>query len=326
MKGGFMSHERFRDLVSLSVYDEVNKEERLDLEQHMKGCESCRRELENLKKLHVVLGSRSLVGVSEEMLQEARMQLRTALRVERTRPSFRQRVSERLPFWVTRYPAAWSSVFALVIGLLIGRATFSPSAPVVPGLSGTSIRNAAYNLAENDFEHGGVEITNVKFSDADASDGQVEFTFNAVAPMHYRGSINDPKVQQVLTQAIVNEENPGTRLAAVNTLEKYQPRDPDPEIKQTLIKAAKKDACPAVRQQALSVLQKFPFDEDIKDTFLYVLIQDQNPGLRIEAIKGLEGKNRVDQEVLEVLKKKATTDDNNYIRLRATNVLMEVKQ
>lgn len=324
-----MSHDRFRELISLFIYDELGDEERTALEEHLKGCEPCARELESLKKLHVVLGSRPLIEASDELLQQSRMQLRANLRAERLKQSFWQRFVESTPTWITRYSAAWSGAMALVIGLLIGHLAFqAPQAPqLTPGQTATGgLKNQPTGWEPP--RNTDLQFTNVKFIDNDASDGQVEFTFNAVAPMHYKGSINDPKVQQVLTHAILNEENPGTRLTAVNSLEQYQPKaSTDPEIKAALICAAMKDDNPAVRQQALTVLEKLPFDQDIKNTFLTVLMQDKNPGLRIEAIKGLEGKKvMADQDVQDVLRKKVDTDENNYIRIRANQALREVKQ
>lgn len=323
-----MSHDRFREFISLSIYDELNEEEQLALEEHLKGCEPCAKELESLKKLHVVLGSRPLIEVSDDLLQQSRAELRANLRAERLKQSFWQRLKESMPTWITQNSAAWSGAMALVIGLLIGHVAFPPPvASPVPG-EGKGTPGVTTAQWEPPKDAGDLQFTNVKFIDNDASDGQIEFTFNAVAPMHYKGSINDPKVQQVLTHAILNEDNPGTRLTAVNSFEGLQPKSStDPEIKAALICAATKDTNPAVRQQALSVLEKFPFDAEIKKTFLYVLMQDENPGLRIEAIKGLEGKKVMDdQDVLDVLKKKADTDDNNYIRIRANQVLREVKQ
>lgn len=319
-----MSHDEWKELLSLSLYDEVNEEERILLEDHLKTCQNCKKEQENLKKLHLVLGSHPAPG--EDLLQDARTQLRSALRAERNRESIWQKIRNVLP-GTSKYGVAWASGLALVLGLVIGRFAFVTAPPQQKSTdsSNQSIEQVAFKGAKGAFDQGTGQITNVKFTDSDPSDGDVEFTFNAVAPMHYKGPLNDPKVQDVLSHAIVNEDNPGTRLDAVNALEKYAPKDPDPDIKAALIKAAEKDSNPAVRQQALSVLEKFRFDQEIKDTFIYVLTQDNNPGLRIEAIKGLEG-NRMDQQVLDVLKKSATTDNNNYIRLRANNVLREVKQ
>jgi hypothetical protein len=71
----------------------------------------------------------------------------------------------------------------------------------------------------------------------------------------------------------------------------------------------------------------FPFDEEIKQAFLHVLMRDKNPALRIAAINSLdsarvEGQPR-DKDLLEVLKERMQSDENNYIRIRAKAVLKE---
>ncbi|MEX0737585.1 MAG: HEAT repeat domain-containing protein, partial [Bacteroidota bacterium] len=85
-----------------------------------------------------------------------------------------------------------------------------------------------------------------------------------------------------------------------------------------------------VRKEALRVLQKFPLDHDIRDALLYVLRLETNPAMRIDVINVLEkpvldGRLR-DDEVLNVLREKMQSDNNNYIRLRARNVYEEVQQ
>jgi len=309
-----MNHQKLRELLSLSLYEELGEADQKTLNEHLAACEKCRVELESLKKLHVVMGSPS-VPVSDDLLEEARVRLRTALRNERTRPTFREKLSRSLSSIFGAHAAAWSGALALVIGLLVGHFFLGPK-PILEVKEPPPIGRP---------DPGDMQIANVKFIDSNASDGQVEFTFDAVKPMHIKGSINDPTVQNVLTHAIVNEENPGTRLTAVSTLDRYQPKSADPEVKAALIKAVLKDPNPAVRQQALGVLGKFPFDTDIKKAFLQVLLKDTNSGMRIEAIKALEGKKVTDQDFMDVMKKKADEDPNPFVRLKANAILREVK-
>lgn len=311
-----MNHQRLRELLSLSLYEELGEADQKSLNEHLAACEKCRVDLESLKKLHVVMGSPS-VPVSDDLLEEARVRLRTALRNERMRPTFREKLARSLSGIFGAHSAAWSGALALVIGLLVGHFFFAAQPPAL--VKGPTPGGNARP------DPGDMQITNVKFIDSNASDGQIEFTFDAVKPMRIKGSINDPTVQNVLTHAIMNEENPGTRLTAVNTLERYEPKSADPEVKEALIKAVLKDPNPAVRQQALGVLGKFPFDTDIKKAFLQVLLNDKNSGMRIEAIKALEGKKVTDQDFMDVLKKKANDDPNAFVRLKANGILREVK-
>jgi hypothetical protein len=162
--------------------------------------------------------------------------------------------------------------------------------------------------------------------------GEVEFSFEMVTPIRMKGNVNDNAVQRVLAQALLNDQNPGARLLMVSTLANQveSTRLPDVEIKAALIRAVRSDANVGVRQEALKALQKFPLDGEIKQAIIYVLRYETNPSMRIDAINYLEkpflAAKTADQDILEALKEKMQSDENNYIRIRARNVYEEVKQ
>jgi hypothetical protein len=182
------------------------------------------------------------------------------------------------------------------------------------------------------FNTGTVHISNVKVLDNNPVSGEVEFTFDAITPMHIKGSVNDERVQKVLTHALLNDENPGVRLRSVSAIaSQSETGGPpvDPEVKKALLKALRSDENPAVRKEALKALQKLPFDNDIKKAFLAVLLSDKNSGIRIAVINTLDsvkGTGKLDNDILEVMKQKMHDDDNNYIRLRAKAVVQEIRQ
>ncbi|HEY7162541.1 MAG TPA: HEAT repeat domain-containing protein, partial [Acidobacteriota bacterium] len=141
-----------------------------------------------------------------------------------------------------------------------------------------------------------------------------------------KGNVNDERIQYLLTYALEREQNPGVRLRAVNTIGANKKASADPEIKKALISALKSDGNDGVRKEAMAVLKTYPFDSDIRNAFVYVLQRDANAALRIDAIKSLEENKIQDKELLTVLKEKSESDDNSYIRRRATNILQEVSQ
>jgi HEAT repeat protein len=133
-------------------------------------------------------------------------------------------------------------------------------------------------------------------------------------------------VQKVLSSALLYEQNPGVRLRAANAFRAYETQLPDPEVKSSLITVLLSDENPAVRKEALSVLQKFSFDAEIKRAFLSVLSRDKNPGLRVAAIKSLETSGALDAETYDVLRDRLKADDNDYIKERARFVLTAARQ
>ncbi len=313
-----MNHQEFREWLPVFAYGDLEGNDKESMQQHLETCADCRTELEQIAKLHGSLDQLPRVSVTEELLQESRQELRAALRIERTKLSFWNGVRENLTSAVPQYRVALGAAAMLAVGVLVGYFAFRTQPPVT--VTQGPLRTPG-------LVRGNTEISNVKFIDSDASDGQVEFGFDAITPMRVKGSINDAQIQKVLSYAVVNDQNPGIRLRAVSALgTSRQTKGTDPEVRDALIMVLKSDENPGVRKQALEVLQKFPMDEEIKKTFLYVLVHDQNAGMRVSAIKGLESAAKTDQEVLDVFKQKVHSNDIDYIRLKARDLIQEVKQ
>lgn len=319
-----MNHQHYKQWLQLLIYDELEVEQHKLLNEHLASCGECRNELEELKRLHALLANRPGVEPTDELLEEARQELRAALRLERTRQTTWQRVLAAFPsLGVPRYRAAFGGLVMLGVGVFAGYLAFAPS---------STIDQQQQTAAVPSSPEGGTHITNVRFIDADASDGVIEFTFDAVAPVHIKGNVNDEQVQKVLTHAMLNDQNPGTRLRSVNAFasQMQNRKQPDRELKAALIGALTSDENPGVRKEALRVLQSFPFDDEIKNAFLQVLVHDKNSGLRIAAINGLDSARApgilADQDILNVMKERMHSDDNSYVRIRAKAVLQEVRQ
>jgi hypothetical protein len=98
-------------------------------------------------------------------------------------------------------------------------------------------------------------------------------------------------------------------------------------VKDALITVVMTDENPGVRREALKLMRKLPYDVDVKRAFIYVLTTDTSSGLRIEAINALvdAGKNGItlDKNEIDLFKQKLQTDDNSYIRYRTKTILQE---
>ncbi len=319
-----MEHTNAMRLLPRFMYDELSETEYQRLQAHLVDCETCGRELEELKQLHGVLAHRHTIQVNEQLLNEARAQLRQALAQEESERTVGQRFLELLDSIFPSYRIVLGGVGMLAAGLLGGYFWFSSShlSPDSPNDS----TNAALLTSTN---QGSTHITGLRFIDSDASDGEIEFTFDAVTPVRIRGSVNDDRVQQALAHAMVNDHNPGIRLRSVNAVGARSLKLPDRELKAGLVSALKADTNPGVRREALRVLRGFQFDEEIKDAFLYALMHDKNSGVRIAAINALDSARVVgtgtDQELKRVLHDRMQTDNNNYVRIRSKAVLQEVE-
>ena len=319
-----MNHKEYRQKLPLLVYGELSKEEQTDLNTHLDNCAECSDELQELQMLQSTADA-AASKPSERLLEESRMELRAALRLERSRYTWKDIWTERLQGWLPIFRLSFATMASLAFGIFIGYKAIRPEQTEVTQQQKTDVPvvNATGNVPVWDSTD--LRITNVKFEDADASDGNVEFTFEAVTPMTYKGSINDPKAQKVLTYALVNAQNPGIRLRAVNALSVEKLKQPDPTVKNALLEALLKDENPGVRMEALTALQRLEMDDDIKKAFLQVLVKDTNAGLRIAAIKSIEAERLMDHEVVKALKA-VQSDDEEYVRLSAKKMIQEVSE
>jgi anti-sigma factor RsiW len=318
-----ITHTHYRTLLAEAASGELSNLQREELQRHAQDCATCREEFASIEALAELLASRPPLVISDEMLKDARVELRARIRIER-RASERSIFSGLIARWFDAPGPRLAVVgtLTMVLGLGLGYVFFgSPSAD-----TGFPARTAVMMPGTG---QGGSQITAVRFIDADASDGEVELAFQAIRPMRLRGAPDDPAIQKLLAYALVTEPNAGVRIRTVNTLTENAHPETDPEIRTALVKVVKYDTNPGVRKQAMHALTLLPMDADIKSALLYVLANDPNEGLRIDAIDALlpdrvaDGPD--DDAMLEVLKNRMQNENNNYIRLRTKAALQEVQ-
>ena len=278
-----------------------------------------------------ILSGEKESGSFELLLNEARLDLHTALRLEKIKMSSGNNFYDKLmSFFAQPYKFAIASAALVVTGLFIGFLVFNnPDKETrLPIAQDTNTQNiqTAKNVT---FLQDNTRITNLRFINQNLQSGEVEFTFDAVKPMTMKGNVNDQRIQSILTYSMLNEQNPGVRLNSINAISSNQANDLDSDVKEALISVVKFDDNPGVRREAIKLLQKFPYDVKLKETYLYVLLHDSTSGMRIEAINSLvQAKNNghtFDKNEMSIFQKTMKADNNNYIRYRARNVVEEKK-
>jgi hypothetical protein len=310
-----MRHQRFREWIPLFVYDELDEDERYLLDQHLTACRACREQLAELRELQAFTGKKAEIG--DRLLEQARRELRINLKTRETQPRPWFAGWEWIQ-WLPSFRTAVTGAVCLALGLVLG--LFVERQDPARGEGAILTRP----VLRSPVSPGEIAIGSVRFIDADASDDHVEFTYETITPFHFRGSVNNQEAQAILSQVLTDAKNPGIRLRAAGMLGNEQLKQPDADVKRALIGALKLDENNGVRRQALVALLNFPFDDEIRDTLLFVLMNDPNPAMRITAIDGIKTERFRDPEVLRVLEQ-SQTDGNEYIRLRSRAVLEEVK-
>lgn len=309
-----LRHGRYRRMLPLQVYGELTAEERKDLERHLSGCGSCRREMNDTRKLHDLLARLPRVESSEADLRDARLQFRAALASERQRPGIVRKLSGALAALVPLRPGVLAGGLALAVaGFFAGRFAFPAAGNEgqdTSGMIGSDVR-----------------VTNFHLIGSAATDGKVDIAFDAVKPVRVRGSLKDPAIQKILAYAVVNGDNPGVRLRAAGSVAAMEMAPPEREVKAALMLAMTSDKNDGVRQEALRALLRYPGDRELRDALLSVLLHDVNPGLRVAAINALDTLQtrgfRPDERQLRTMRDIQQNDQSLYVRTKAQSILGE---
>jgi hypothetical protein len=318
-----MKKDEYKELMMLSIYGELSDEDQGKLDAYLRKHPEAKKDYQELKTFSKFISDNTSRKTTDQLLTDARTQLRSALRSERKKKSVADNVRDFVA-GLLRPSVALNSIGMLSLGLFIGYCSFAPS--------GNERSIVIQPVSENMTDAPRTAIANMRFIDSDPADGEVEFEFDAVAPMHVKGKIDDPEIQRLLTHALLNESNAGVRLSSMNVIrdQTTSSKTVDPVIKTALITSLKTDANPGVRREALRVLQEYTFDNDIRDAVLYVIANDANSGIRVAAINALElakmDGNKFDESTIKALKQQIEKEQNNYIRNRAVNLVKEIYQ
>lgn len=315
-----MKHNEFKQMIQLSLYGELSEIKQKQLIEHINSCNECRSELEQQRNILMLLSENQKNEVNEEVLREARMQLRGALRQQRKdRLSVTSVTNNFLQLFSTPPRMAFGAITTLVIGLIIG-SVFLGMEKVIIKENEPEVNNIS--LFQNDSR-----ISNMQFIDSDPSDGEIEFTFEVSKQVLYKGNVSDPKVQNLLTYAMLNDQNPGSRLNSINVIDSYKKVVIDDDIKEALVTVVMADKNQGVRGEALKLLNNSGFDESVKQANLYVLLNDSSSALRIEALNALinatKSGHTLNKEDVNLVIQQANQDDNNYIKLKSKTLLQE---
>ncbi|NOG43750.1 MAG: HEAT repeat domain-containing protein [Calditrichaeota bacterium] len=125
-------------------------------------------------------------------------------------------------------------------------------------------------------------------------DGLVSVSFDVTRHLQVTRKKNDPLIQDILAQSLVNASSTGEQLRNISVSEKVM----HPKIKQALIKTMLNDGNEIVRQKSLFSLMKYPNDEVIQTALIRLLTEEKSVYMRLTAIDYLSN-NNVNPALLE---------------------------
>jgi len=316
-----MECREFEENMTLDLYGELPPEQRALYEAHLANCARCRAAREQVRGLHEVLAQRPRLELSPDLLVECRQALSDAL--ERERLGWHGLLREWLAF-LRLPPQLVVSRLAFVLTLVVlgfGLGwTLRPRAErVVPTGSGNVTTSS---LAEADLEN--MRINDISRVAPDPNTGGVRITMDAQRRFTLEGSLDDPRIQQLLVNAVKSYDNAGIRR---DTLDALRASTKSPNVRAALLYTLQNDPNAGNRLAAMDAARAMQGGEDLKQTLINVLEHDRNEGVRVQAIELLDDqmeRQGRDEAILKVLARLAADDSNIDVRLKCASELRKL--
>jgi HEAT repeats/Putative zinc-finger len=307
-----MNCEWVKANIALYVYDELADDARFELEQHVARCANCALEVRGMREFHGTMSALPQVEPSPNLVASSRMRLQEALETTEQHQGWRRWVFDPTA-WLRqmRFSPALAAVL-LIVGFSAGILT---TYRVVAAKPMGSLASGTGAVIAQPAE---ASITGIRGIAQQPGSNRVEIKYDTVVPQSAEGSLEDPRIQQLLMFAARNNYNSGVRMDSVDLLTQ---RPDDSQVREALIYALRYDSNPGVRLKALEGLGKYvKQDLRVRNAVLEALINDSNPGLRAEAITLLEPV-RADSAVRNAMRKLAASDESPFVRTQCRMVL-----
>jgi hypothetical protein len=316
-----MKHENYKELMELSILNELNEKDRIELENHLLECEECSSEYQEIKKVYSLIINESPDLPTDRDLINSRVRLFNTINSEITELSFPDKIKNLFnPFFTNKYSFAFGSIALMLVGFFIGYLIFNSNYNISP-----IIENS---IDLDKIDTGELKVANVNFPNTFSNDGIYEFKIGDKNPITYKGNLNDIAVQKLLAAALTETDNPGFKIKTATSIREFIPKNfmPDEMIKNAFIKSLTTDSNPGVRKEALQALLKFRFDKEIRDALIFTLNNDENASNRIEAINALLSMNLYSQIVNDTIKnqleKDIVNEDNEVVKIKTAKLLL----
>ncbi len=309
-----MDCELAQQKIALFAYGELPDDQCHALEGHLTTCNRCQEEFAAVRALQQAMALAPAQEPSANLLAQARLRLEEALD-SMPRTSWLMRIQE--------------SMFRGVS--ILGRAPVAASALLLLGLGSGSW--AGYQYAARSHRpvaelagavEGAGKIASVNSIVHEPNTENVEVHFNRLVPEATQGSLDDPRIRELLVLGAQSQLNPGVAQNSVNLLahecqEEHQCGDGP--IRKALLVALRYDKDNKVRLNALNGLKPYVAEDmSVRDGVLEALLDDSDATVRSRAIELLHPVE-ADSSVREVLHTVASEDDNPHIRTVSQEVL-----
>jgi hypothetical protein len=300
-----MNCDWVKENITLYLYGELADDARHEAEQHIARCPACAAELAEQQEFQTQMNALPVEEPSASFLAASRMRLQEALEQVQPNRAWYQRFAFDPTAWLRQVsfsPALATAIFMIGFGGGLGAMykAMHNGNPVTPEI------------------HGEASISGITSIEKDPTTNNVKVQYDRVLPESVQGTVNDPKVQDMLVYAARSNDNSGVRLNSVDALAS---KADDPKVRDVLTYAMRYDSNPGVRLHALDAVGSF-VKEDIRvrNAVLDALLNDNNLGVRSGALHSLEPV-KTDSSVRMALQQLGKEDPSDYIRGESKRVL-----
>jgi hypothetical protein len=316
-----MNCKEFEEYLTLDLYGDLPPGQRAPCEEHVAVCPHCQTLRKQAHAVHEILAERPRLEPTPDLLAECRQGLADAL--DRERLGWHGLVREWLSFLqLPPQRVAPRLAFALtliVCGFGVGWTLRPRAAAVLPSQPESATTSS---LADADLEN--IRINDISRVAPDPKTGDVHITMDAQRRVTLEGSLDDPRIQQLLVYAVKSYDNAGIRR---DTLDALRARSKYPNVRAAMLYTLQHDPNVGNRLAALDAVRGMQGGDDLQQSLIEVLEHDRNVGVRVESVDLLvdqmERQGR-DEAILGALGRLATSDSNRYVRLKCASALRKL--
>lgn len=302
--------KKYQKQLVLYHYNELEPDERVELEAHLTVCDTCQAELKQIKQ---VAGQLHLVEPPDSAVKAGR---RLLLHRLRSGPSADDKRYLQRGFRVAIQIAM--AVFLVGFGFWLGqRKSFGPE----------TCRFTYQHLLSAD----PVTLDNVRVSpflmsidkiDVDPQNGRINVVYNTVNEIRLNGRPEDRELHAILYHALLNSDDMVLRLRAAKALQQiaHDLQQLDGFLINALEQQLYREENLGVKLALLDVINELPRTNVLQDILVNVMLYDQETAVRIHAFKSLTLGEPMDNTVKNLLVQ-SKTDSNTYIRTKSLELL-----
>jgi hypothetical protein len=319
-----LAHER----IVTAAYGELPDEQMHELERHMTGCPDCHTDREQLLALQVLAGANPVAEPSANLVARSRQRLEEALDALPPKRWY-ERLSQRM---VNNFASLQAAPVAACLLLMVGAGAGALGAYEVQQSRAAQEAGKPQNpdlVREGGVVQPAAEIASISSIERQPNSEIVEVRYNQVVPRKMEGSLDDPKIRELLMVASEDSTSPDVRFDSVGLLSAECRAGHGCQasgIRDALMVALRYDKNAGVRLKALDGLEPYvAVDTRVRDAVLEALLNDADPRIRTEAVGILEPVE-ADTTVRQVLHTVAHSDQNSHIRTVSREVLSHVPE